>query len=387
MKIPKIEFVYDRRGQASNKKSAVVEVRISYGGQRKYISTGIKLLKKEWSNGSVVCRTDWKELNEQLQLYRKRCAEIVVAMMDEGKIDLAAIPGILKERLVQQDTFLAYAKDLWNRKKSRVSDGTKRHYKVFFDFMDEWKGIVYFCDVTEKNVQKLDDKLSGMKLKEVSRWNYHKKLKMFIQKAVEDGLVKTNPYKRMDIKRGGDDGLRRCLTPEEFKLFEKCTISTPHLERVRDLFVFQTYTMMGYSDLKAFDYRKCEKLNGQMVYRSNRVKTDQPFTIVLLKPALDILSKYNYHLPIITNERYNEYLKEAVGFAHITKPVSTHWARHTGATLLINAGIPMHIIQHILGHSTIRETERTYAKVLDSTIVETMATYQSGEKEKSSKAG
>jgi site-specific recombinase XerD len=242
--------------------------------------------------------------------------------------------------------------------------------------MDEWKGIVYFRDVTEKNVQKLDDRLSDMKLKEVSRWNYHKKLKMFIQKAVEDGFVKTNPYKRMDIKRGGDDGLRRCLTPDEFKLFERCTIPTPHLERVRDLFVFQTYTMMGYSDLKAFDYRKCEQINGQMVYRSKRVKTDQPFTIALLKPALDILEKYNYNLPIITNERYNEYLKEAVGFAHITKPVSTHWARHTGATLLINAGIPMHIIQHILGHSTIRETERTYAKVLDSTIVETMATYQ-----------
>ena len=214
---------------------------------------------------------------------------------------------------------------------------------------------------------------AGIGLKEVSRWNYHKKLKMFIKKAVEEGLLKTDPYKRLDIRKCGGDGLKRCLTPEEFKAFEKCSIPTPHLEKVRDLFVFQTYTMMGYSDLAAFDYAKCERSNGRVVYRSSRVKTGQPFTVALLGPALEILEKYDYKLPIITNEKYNMYLKGAVSFAGISKPVSTHWARHTGATLLVNAGMPMHIIQHILGHSSIRETERTYAKVLDETIVDTMA--------------
>jgi integrase len=42
--------------------------------------------------------------------------------------------------------------------------------------------------------------------------------------------------------------------------------------------------------------------------------------------------------------------------------------------MLINEeDIPMHIVQHILGHATIRETERTYAKVLDKTIINAMA--------------
>jgi integrase len=134
---------------------------------------------------------------------------------------------------------------------------------------------------------------------------------------------------------------------------------------------------MGYADLEAFDYKKCEKVKGQIVYRSNRVKTDQPFTVVLLKPALDILKKYGYHLPIISNVKYNDYLKSAVTYAKIDKPVSTHWARHTGATMILNDGsVPMHVVQHILGHASIRETEKTYAKVLDRTIVESMANYQ-----------
>jgi integrase len=131
---------------------------------------------------------------------------------------------------------------------------------------------------------------------------------------------------------------------------------------------------MSYSDLAKFDYKKCVEVDGQVVYKSKRQKTKQEFTIVLLKPALTILKRYKNKLPIISNEKYNLYLKAAVKYAKIDKPVTTHWARHTGATLLINEDdVPMHIVQHILGHSTIRETEKTYAKVMDKKIVETMA--------------
>jgi integrase len=99
--------------------------------------------------------------------------------------------------------------------------------------------------------------------------------------------------------------------------------------------------------------------------------------IVLLKPALEILKRYKNKLPIISNVKYNLYLKAAVKYAKIDKEVTTHWARHTGATLLLNEGnVPMHIVQHILGHATIRETERTYAKVLDRSIIESMVDYQ-----------
>ena len=54
----------------------------------------------------------------------------------------------------------------------------------------------------------------------------------------------------------------------------------------------------------------------------------------------------------------------------INKPVSTHYARHTGATLLLNEGIDMRIISKICGHSSTKITEQVYAKLLDETVVD-----------------
>jgi site-specific recombinase XerD len=54
----------------------------------------------------------------------------------------------------------------------------------------------------------------------------------------------------------------------------------------------------------------------------------------------------------------------------IDKPLSTHWARHTGATLLLNEGVPMQIVSKICGHSSTRITEQVYAKLLDETVVD-----------------
>jgi integrase len=188
--------------------------------------------------------------------------------------------------------------------------------------------------------------------------------------AFSDGLITKNPYAKMKIGRGEEDGLTRYLTPAEFHRFEKCTIDSEHLAKVRDLFVFQTYTCMSYSDLAAFDYRQCENIDGKMVYRSSRVKTDQPFTIVLLKPALVILQRYGYKLPIISNPKYNEYLKVVAQCAGIDKPVSSHWARHTGATLLLNEGVDLKVVARICGHSSVKITEQIYAKLLDETVVD-----------------
>lgn len=373
MIVPNLTYVYDRKGQSSRTKTGVVELRITANRQRKYISTGVKLLPKEWSNGSVVGRMDWKELNEQLQVLKKKCSEIIVQMMDEGGLDLDALARKVKESMSPQLTFIEYCKGLAEVKYKNLAEGTRKHYKTLFDFLEEWKGMVSFSDVTESSVKKMDAELARRGLKECSRWNYHKRIQMFVKQALEDGLLKKNPYAKAGIKRGEEGGLSRCLSPEEFHKFEACDIPIQSLAKVRDLFVFQTYTMMSYSDLADFDYSQCVEVKGQIVYKSRRVKTGQEFVVVLVQQAMEILDRYNGKLPIISNVKYNLYLKNAVLYAKIDKPVSSHWARHTGATMLLNEKkIPIHIIQHILGHASIRETERTYAKMMDETIVDAM---------------
>ena len=87
---------------------------------------------------------------------------------------------------------------------------------------------------------------------------------------------------------------------------------------------------------------------------------------------LAVLKKYGGKLPLLSNVKYNEYLKVVAQTAGVDKPITTHWARHTGATMLLNAGVDMETVAKILGHSSTRITRSTYAKLLDDTVAREM---------------
>ena len=111
-------------------------------------------------------------------------------------------------------------------------------------------------------------------------------------------------------------------------------------------------------------------MKGTKVYMCQRLKTNVTFTVPLLQPALDILKKYKNRLPLLSNVKYNQYIKVIAQACGIDKPLTTHWARHTGATLLLNSGVSMQIVSKVLGHANTRITEQIYAKVLNETVVD-----------------
>lgn len=209
-------------------------------------------------------------------------------------------------------------------------------------------------------------------MKPYSKWNnYHRFLNSFILDAIDAGYIRKNPYKWVNIEKDkSTTGIGKYLSPDEFRKLKGWTMPTNCLERVRDIFVFQTYTCLSYADLRDFDARRIHEVKGMKVYTGSRHKTNVPFTIPILSPAWDILMKYEGKLPIISNVKYNEYLKLVAHVVGIKKPVSSHWARHTGATLLLNEGINMKIVSKICGHSSTRITEQIYAKLLDETVVD-----------------
>ena len=148
---------------------------------------------------------------------------------------------------------------------------------------------------------------------------------------------------------------------------------TKSLERIRDVFVFQTYTCLSYTDLKNFCAERLHSIKDMKVYIGKRNKTGRQFTIPLLNPVLEILEKYDMKLPVISNVNYNLNLKVVAQAAGVDKPVSSHWARHTGATMLLNSGVDMRIVSKICGHSSMRITEQVYAKLLDETVVDAIS--------------
>lgn len=373
---PLVALVFNRRHTATTTKEAAVELRVSYQKEQKYMSTGVRLLPKHWRRGMVINRVDAIQLNQTLEKLVVDVRKVILQMMDDGNIDIFSIPDKLKRLRSGNLTFLDFCDTRMKIRQYGKAVDSQERYTRFMKFFRSWGMIVEFEDITDLNIIALDEHLAARGLKPYSKWNnYHRFLNSFILDAIDEGYVKRNPYKWVRIeKEKSKGGIGKYLSPQEFAKVRDMDLPTESLQRVRDLFVFQTYTCLSYVDLNSFDAEKIEKVKGMKVYIGTRAKTSQTFTIPLLKPALAILKKYNNHLPIISNVKYNEYLKVVAQNASIDKPVSSHWARHTGATLLLNSGdVPMNIVQHILGHASQRMTEQVYAKRLDESIVDAMA--------------
>jgi site-specific recombinase XerD len=374
-KTPLLEFVYNRRKTATATKEAAVELRATYERRQKYMSTGIRLLPKHWHRGTVVNRVDAIQINQTLDKLMIDVRKVILEMMEEGIIDIFDIPERLRRLRAGDLSFIDFSKQRMEVRKYGKATDSKQRYERFFKVFEDWGKIKEFDDITDDNIIAFDLYLANKGMKNYSKWqNYHRFLNSFIIDAVDAGLLRRNPYRWVRIeKEKASHGLSKCLTPEEFQSIREVTLHTDSMKRVRDLFVFQTYTCLAYTDLIAFDSKNIQEVKGKKVYIGKRGKTKESFTIPLLDPALDILAKYKNNLPIISNVKYNEYLKVLAQAAKIDKPLSSHWARHTGATLLLNNGVSMQIVSRICGHSSTKITEQVYAKLLDETVVDAVS--------------
>lgn len=370
-KYPQIAFIHDRRGIATPEKKAAVEMRITYDGKQKFISTGVMLYSFQWKRGNIINCPDALQISQTLDKMLTDVRQIILDMMEEDCIDISLIPEKLRQKNQKVPMFKDFCIERAAvRKYGRTPDSQLR-YDRFIRLFFKWGGIREFKDITDRNIVAYDEYLHSLKLKNSSIWNnYHRFLNSFILDAIDAGYLQRNPYKWVRIEKRRIDSLSKCLSPVEFRRIKTSRMPTESLERVRDVFVFQTYTCLSYTDLRDFDASSVQEIKGMKVYTGNRMKTDKPFTIPILSPAWDILMKYEGKLPVISNVKYNEYLKVVAQSAGVDKPISSHWARHTGATLLLNEGVDMKIVSKICGHSSIRVTEQVYAKLLDETVVE-----------------
>lgn len=370
-KFPQIHLIYNRYKKASPERQAVVEIRITHNYQQKYISTGVWLYPDQWNNGMIVNCENIVEISKTLEKLVSDVRQVIYTMIQEGDVDIKQIPYRLSAMNKKKLSFIDFCKERAAIRKYGKEKDTQERYDRFIKRFSQWGRIKTFDDIRDDKIISYDKYLTKEGMKPNSKWNnYHRFLKGFIKDAITEGLLIRNPYQWINIDKKNESlGLDKCLTLEEFRKLKKTKMPTECLEKVRDLFVFQTYTCLRYSDLAKFNHNKIIIVNGTEVYKCTQKKTRKPATIPLLKPALAILDKYKGFLPIISNVKYNAYLKvvaQACGFPY---RLSTHWARHTGATILLNEGVDMKIVTKICGHSSIKITEQVYAKLLDETVV------------------
>jgi integrase len=380
-------IVWDYKGRAEKHGEGQLDIRIRFNGKYYHIGTGIKVRKAEYVAGKIVNRPDASVLNDRLAiLYSKVCACVDACVRDGEEFNIEAIKTNIwsvKETNSKESPFIDWCEE--QIPLLGVSDGTVNHYNPLIVRLTEYGRIKTWDDLTVENICNFDAWLHTVtkplsdakrkagaqpeKLSDGGIYNYHKCLRALLNRALTFGKIENNPYNRLKgkIKRG-DKPLPDYLSEDEMNIFE--TLILPKgstIDVARDLFVFQMYTGLSYSDMQAFDASDYKWDGTAWKNVGERIKTGVPYVSYLLPPAVKVLEKYNWEIPQISNADYNRQLKALQTMTGIKTKLHSHLARHTFATFMLDKGVPIEHVSKMLGHTNITQTQR-YAKVKPKAI-------------------
>lgn len=196
--------------------------------------------------------------------------------------------------------------------------------------------------------------------------------------ARDMGIVKSDPFVKFDFHF--DEVDRGYLTQEELDRIETKEFVSERLRQVRDIFVFSCYTGLSYIDIANLKGENLQtSFDRHEWIKIRRQKTQVVSSVRLLEIPKAILAKYKGKqpdgklLPVISNQKMNEYLNEIATLCNIDKHITFHLARHTFATTVtLSQGVPIETVSKMLGHNSIRTTQ-IYARIIEQKISEDMA--------------
>jgi site-specific recombinase XerD len=204
-----------------------------------------------------------------------------------------------------------------------------------------------------------------------------KLLKRVVNFAIANEWTTRNPFAAFRAKHESKEIV--ALNDEEIKALMELPLTTKTMKQTRDLFIFCVFTSMAYAELEDLKYGKIKEVSGERVIILNREKRGNSRAIIPLLPEAErILKEYQpleikdetlcFDVP--TNQSVNRVLKELGGMAGINKVLKWHTARKSGATYLLNQGVPIEIVQMVCGHKSVKVTQTHYAQMHDATVVE-----------------
>ena len=384
------KLVFDHRGRTQAGKEGPVELRFIYNGKPYYINTGVKVLSSQFRDELVVKHRDKEVLNERLRIVTERMEAAINRCIDEGlPVDAAEIKrqayniGTTKES--ERTAMYDWLEDQVPR--LNISEGTRRRYWVLMHRLKEYGMLMAWSDLSAQRLYDFDewlhcltkaqsngDEQAGeerVRIGDSAVWNYHRTLKSLLSRAKKMGVIDENPYDRVkgEFKRGDKETVQY-LSEEEMKAIESLRpMAGTQAAMCRDLFVFQLYTGLSYSDAQAFDIRDYKMVNGRWVNVGERIKTGVAYTSVLLPQAVDVLERYGFQVPKVNNVQYNETLKVIQKALGIRTRLHSHLARHSFATRMLANGAKIENVSAMLGHTNIKQTQR-YAKVMPVSVME-----------------
>lgn len=376
-----------------------IRMRVNFASKRIEFTTGYRIDAAKWDSDKQRVRNGCtnklkqsaSEINASLlgyytevqEIFKKFEVEEIMPTPEQIKEVFNALHKPIEEVKQRKSTPNAFYKafDEFVRDCGRQNDWTDSTYEKFaavknhlmnfrdgltFDFFDE-KGlndyVTYLRDVKEMRNSTIGKQLSF--------------LKWFLRWAFKKGLHQNNAYDSYKPKLKSTQKKIIFLTWEELNKLREFEIPAAKqaLDRVRDVFLFQCFTGLRYSDV--FNLRKSD-IKGDHI-EVTTVKTSDSLIIELNNHSKAILDKYkdvafedDKVLPVITNQKMNDYLKELAELAGIDEPVrqtyyrgneridevtpkyallGTHAGRRTFICNALALGIPPQVVMKWTGHS------------------------------------
>lgn len=379
MAITKItnSIVWDHRGRVPDGGKGQLEVRVTIARKSYYFGTGIKCRKSEFVAGQVVNCPGARELNDRLAIIYSKVFACVNTCIENGtQIDTEGIRKMVwqaSESVNGEPTLITWIEQ--QLPMLNLADGTKKHYHTLIVRLIEYDRLKRWQDVTIENIYLWDAWLHQLRAQDGGRisdggvFTYHKCLKALLNRAKDFGKIPENPYVNLrgKFKRGERESVEY-LTEDEMLQFEAIILPTgSQLDIAHDLFIFQMYTGLPYSDMQAFDMSDYKWDGMRWNNVGERIKTGVAYVSSILPPALHVLEKYGMKIPKMNNADYNHQLKALGLMAGIKTRLHSHLARHTFATYMLRNGAKIENVSRMLGHTNITQTQR-YAKVLAQSV-------------------
>ncbi len=398
----KENFTYKLIPVDTNNADVIIYLRVTVNRRKCEISLGLRGLKNEWlpNQGRFIETKNYNRyLNNQIEIAIARLQNCVSELFALGIKPTAS--QIVKEFKGEKNSspkpiLIHHINNFITRREQLVgtqySRPTITHYKVMLRRLTEFLNREGLNSILVRDFKRIhiikfkefllthipDDSKWPLKLVTVNK--YLARLKAVLNDAVALEIISTNPFNGIRLER--ITGNREFLTKYELRLIEQLDLShNRSLDWVRSIFLFSAYTGLRYSD--TIGLLKSNILpvgEGRYRVRIVQKKTKSEIERPLLPQAVNIFQRFNEVypeslsvFPKLSNQKLNTYLKLIGEMAGIKKNLTHHVARHTFATLMLEAGIDLKMVAHFLGHRSVRTTEEVYAKVthsLENTIID-----------------
>jgi len=387
MKLNILLFIY--KSKLNKKGECPIKCRLTYLKERKQFSTGLFVNPKCWNSKKQKVLDDTEQsdyLNKQLSLIISKINQaFLLLQIQQENFDVIDVYNIYLGKHLPKETKVIEYFDIFLKKMERlvgieIKLATLNKYEKVNDHVEDfilWKYHKKDILLTSIKPMFLDDLSYYLKVEkhhqQVTVNKILQRFKRVVKEALSEQIIDYNPFLLHKPKKV----LKKVifLSQEELDLLKGYKFNQPRLQLVKDLFIFSCYTGLAYGEIKVLSKKHIVKgFDGQLWIEMIREKTQKEVSIPILSIALELIDKYREDdveevFPVMSNQRYNSYLKEIGAILGVEKKLTTHTARKTFAsTVLLYNDVPIEIVSKLLGHSSIAITEASYGKVIKKKV-------------------